>query len=91
MDSKGKESKGKDAKGGKSLEPVEETNETPRGNYSSHTERERRWGPPNFRHEYEYSQYWIRGNAWIYRDGMWREVRDPTREETWNIDGGRIR
>ena len=86
-DPEGKDFKRKDARCG-SLEPVEETNEIVRGNYSSHAEREKRWVPSNCRNEYEYSQYWIRGDEWIYRDGLRREARAPTREEIRNIDGG---
>ena len=45
-------------------------------------------GPPNCRNEYEYGRYWIVGNAWVYRDGLLHEVRDPTEDEARNIDGG---
>ena len=27
------------------------------------------------------------GNAWVYVDGGWREVRDTTEEEMRNVDG----
>ena len=88
-DAKGKYSKEKDAQGGNGLDPVGEQAEIDMGNYSSHAEREQSFGPAKCRDEYEYEQYWSAGNAWIYIyiDGAWREIRDPTKDDMRNIDG----
>ena len=50
---------------------------------------EKRRGPANCRNEYDYERYWIMGNAWMYLDGLRREVRDPPGAEVQNFDGER--
>ena len=92
MDAKGEGAKGKDAEGNdskmrKDIAESRRTPEAPRGNYSSHTESAKNWGPARCRDVYSYTQ-WISQNDWTYMDGNWRETRNPALGEVSEIDGG---